>query len=250
MMNPAEFANIAAAEQNHWWYRGMLRILFGLLDRHIASLQPQRVAEAGCGTGYIAALLEQKYGWHIFPADIGWQGLARARAAGLERLVQADVMRLPFADASCDLVLSLDVVVHLDRGQEGNAFHEFARVLRPGGRLVMRVAAFDALRSRHSVFIDERQRFTRGRLVKCARGQGLRVVRATYCNSLLVPVAWFMFRVWEPLIGKAPATGIELPPRWLNALLELPLRAESLWLRAGLNLPAGQSLLLVAEKIS
>jgi len=60
----------------------MLRILFGLLDRHIAGLHPQRVAEAGCGTGHTAALLEHKYGWRIFPADMGWQGLARARVWG------------------------------------------------------------------------------------------------------------------------------------------------------------------------
>jgi len=32
MMNPAEFANIAAAEQRLWWYRGMRRILFDVLD--------------------------------------------------------------------------------------------------------------------------------------------------------------------------------------------------------------------------
>jgi SAM-dependent methyltransferase len=248
MMNPTEFSNIAAAEEAHWWYRGMRRILFGILDRHVVRAQPGTIVEAGCGTGYTAALLEQEYGWQITPADIGWEGLVRARAAGLGRLAQADVRQLPFADSSCDLLLSLDVIVHLARGEEGDCMREFARVLRPGGILVMRVAALDALRSRHSVYIDERQRFTRRRLVELAMQRGLRIVRATYCNSLLVGVAWFLFRVWEPLTGKAPASGVALPPKWLNALLELPLRAESLWLAAGLNLPIGQSLVLVAEK--
>ena len=126
--------------------------------------------------------------------------------------------------------------------------HEFARVLRPGGILVLRVAALDALRSQHSVFIGERQRFTRRRLVKLAVQHGLRIVRASYCNSLLMGVAWFLFRIWEPLTGKAPASGVALPPKWLNTLLELPLRAENLWLAAGFNLPIGQSLVLVAEK--
>lgn len=248
MMNPAEFANIAAAESAHWWYRGMRRILFGVLDRHVAPLNPARILEAGCGTGYTAAVLEQKYGWRILPADIGGEGLEQARAAGLEHLTMADVRRLPFADRSCDVLLSLDVVVHLPRGEETGAMREFARVLRPGGRLVMRVAALDALRSRHSIFIGERQRFTRRRLVESVRQQGLRVVRATYCNSVLLPVAWFLFRIWEPLTGKPPASGVALPSKWLNTLLELPLRAESVWLGAGLNLPIGQSLLIVAEK--
>ena len=31
-MNPAEFANIARSEREFWWYRGMRRIMFGLLD--------------------------------------------------------------------------------------------------------------------------------------------------------------------------------------------------------------------------
>lgn len=248
MMNPSEFANIASAEPGHWWYRGMFRILRGILDRHVAPLQPKRVIEAGCGTGFTASSLQAERGWRIVPADIGKAGLAYARASGLERLTNADVRHLPFADRSCDALLSLDVIVHLPRGEEGAAISEFARVLRPGGRMVLRVAAFDALRSRHSIFIDERQRFTRPRLVEAAKQCGLSIVRATYCNTLLVPVAWFLFRVWEPLTRKAPQTGVALPPRWLNTLLEVPLRAESLWLGTGLNLPIGQSLILVAEK--
>jgi SAM-dependent methyltransferase len=248
MMNPAEFANIAAAEETHWWYRGMLRILFGILNRHVVRLRPEGVVEAGCGTGYTATLLEQKYGWRIFAADIGWEGLTRARAAGLHRLAQADVRHLPYADSSCDLLLSLDVIVHFPRGEESDCMREFSRVLRPGGMLVMRVAALDVLCSRHSIYVGERQRFTRRRLVELAVQRGLRIVRATYCNSLLVGVAWFLFRIWEPLTRKAPASGVSLPPRWLNALLELPLRVESLWLAAGFNLPIGQSLVLVAEK--
>lgn len=248
MMNRAEFANIAAAEAAHWWYRGMLRILRGILNRHIEPLHPERVLEAGCGTGYTASILQSEYGWRIFPADIDWEGLRRARSAGLDRLTNADARRLPFAEASCDAVLSLDVIVHLPRGEEGEALREFARVLRPGGRLVLRVAALDALRSRHSIFIGESQRFTRARLADAARECDLRVLRVTYCNTLLVPVAWFLFRIWEPLTGKKPASGVVLPPTWLNTLLELPLRIESFWLGAGFNLPIGQSIVLVAER--
>lgn len=125
---------------------------------------------------------------------------------------------------------------------------EFARVLRPGGLLVLRVSALDALRSRHSMFTRERQRFTRGRLVRLARENGFRVLRCTYANTLLVPIALVRFRLWEPLLRKPPASGTAPVAPWLDRLLYLPLAVESKLIAAGMNLPLGQSLILVAEK--
>lgn len=248
MMNPAEFANIAAAEQQFWWYRGMQRILFRVLDPLAKSRRFERVLEAGCGTGYLAKVTGERYGWQMFPVDLGWEGLAYARGMDVPRPVQADIAQLPFASGSFDLLLSMDVVVHFPRGQEDRPFGEFARVLAPGGKAVIRVSALDILRSRHSEFAHERQRFTRGRLVELAGRHGLRVERCTYLNSLLMPVALAKFRLWEPLTAQAPASGVQAVSPLLDRLLYAPLAVESALLGAGFDLPVGQSLLLVAEK--
>jgi SAM-dependent methyltransferase len=248
MMNPAEFANIARAEAGFWWYRGMRAILFRLLDRAAAGRKLSRVLEAGCGTGYMARALAARYGWPLFPVDLGWEGLAYARAMGLPRLAQCDIAALPFPDGAFDAVISLDVLVHFRRGEEDRAMGELARALRPGGLLVLRVAALDVLRSRHSAFAGERQRFTRRRLVELAGAHGIRVLRATYANSLLLPVALARFRLWEPLAAKRPASGVVPLPAWLDRLLYAPLAAEAAWIGAGLNFPLGQSLILVGEK--
>lgn len=42
---------------------------------------------------------------------------------------------------------------------------------------------------RHSEFVQERQRFTRRRLVEAVEAAGFRVERATYLNCLLLPVS-------------------------------------------------------------
>jgi len=249
MMNPAEFDNIARAEEGFWWFRGMRRILFGMLDGGLGERRVERVLEAGCGTGYFSRLAEQRYGWRMFPLDLGREGLEYARGMGLRRLVEGDIRRLPLADESFDAVFSLDVIVHLEPGAEDEAMAELARVLRPGGLLVLRTSALKTLRSRHSEFARERQRFTRGRLRRLAERHGVRVLRATYANSLLLPVALVKFRVWEPLLNKPPASGIEPVPGWLDRLLYIPLLLESVWLKAGLNLPLGQSLVLIGEKV-
>jgi hypothetical protein len=146
-------------------------------------------------------------------------------------------------------VLSIDVIVHLDRGEEESAFAEFARVLRPGGMLVVRAAALEILRSRHSDFVHEVQRFTRSELVDTLERAGFQIARSTYANSLLFPVALFKFRVWEPLTKQEPQSGVHPVPSWLDRLLYLPLRMEAGWIGSGGSLPVGQSIVLIAYKV-
>ena len=198
-MNPAEFANIAKSEEAFWWYRGMRRIMFRMLDPIAPSLRVGRALEAGCGTGHFAQALEQRYGWPMYPCDLGWEGVSLGRRLGVERLAQADIAALPFAAATFDVVVSMDVIVHFPLGEEGRPVAGFARVVKPGGLLVLRASALDMLRSRHSMFAMERQRFTKSRLSRLVEDHGFRVRRITYVNSLLMPVALAKFRIWEPL---------------------------------------------------
>lgn len=247
-MNPAEFATLIQSEQNHWWFRGMRNILFRLLDPLVPKHKIARVLEAGSGTGYTANLLRERYGWRVFATDLAWEGLSRTPKKDGLTPVQADIAAIPFRDGSFDALISLDVVVHFKAGGEIRAIREFARVLQPGGLLVIRVAALNALRSRHSEFVGERQRFTRRRLVQGISTNGFRVLRCSYANTLLLPVAFTKFRLWEPLTGRKPGSGTHPVPPWLNRLLYAPLALEAILLSKGLNAPLGQSLILLARK--
>jgi SAM-dependent methyltransferase len=247
-MNPAEFDNIARCERELWWFRGMERIFFRFARPFASGRAMQRVLEAGCGTGAMSQAMLRELGWPLYPADLAAQGLEHATAMGLTRLTQSNVLAQPFRDNSFDCVVCLDVIAHLTRGEDLAAFQEFQRILKPGGLLLLRTAALSILRSRHSEFVGERQRYTASRLQLLCRESGLQVLRLTYLNSLLMPVALFKFRIWEPLTGAPPASGVALPAPWLNRLLEVPLRLEERLIGAGAALPAGQSLLLAAVK--
>jgi SAM-dependent methyltransferase len=247
-MNPAEFANIAESEQNFWWYRGMRRIMFALLDRHPAARARGDVLEVGAGTGHFSRELERRYNWRMYPMDLGWEGLEYAQGYGVTRLVQADMCSLPYAPAAFDAVVSMDVVVHLPRGEEDKPLREFARVTRPGGHLILRVSALDILRSRHSQFAMERQRFTRSRLLRLVADHGFETTWCSYANSLLVPVAFTKFRIVEPLSRQAPASGVTPVAPWLDSMLYAPLAAEAKWLGSGGRFPLGQSLILFARR--
>ena len=248
MMNPAEFAHIAKAENDFWWYRGMRHIMFGLLDPVARERKFGRVLEAGCGTGHFAQALADRYHWTMFPLDLGWEGLQYGKGLGIDYLTQGDIQSLPYRDAAFDAVVSMDVIVHMPLGDEKKPMQEFQRVLKPGGYLALRASALNVLRSQHSEHAMERQRFTRSRLIRLAEDSGFKVLRCTYANSLLLPVALLKFRVIEPLFGGEPESGVQPVAPWLDRLLYAPLKAESKLLPAGVNLPLGQSLILLAER--
>jgi SAM-dependent methyltransferase len=247
-MNPAEFLNISRVEEEMWWFRGMRRITDALLDRHEQLRPSTLVLEAGCGTGYQSHYFQSTRQWKMLPADLSLLGLQNTASLGLQRALCCDVSALPLRSQSFDMVASLDVIVHFPRDEEGRALLEFHRVLRPNGRLLLRVSALDVLHSRHSQFVHEQQRFTASRLRSSLEAAGFRIQSITYANCFLFPVTLFLFRVWEPLTRQAPASGVKLPAPWLNTLLEWPLRLEAWLIRRGVRLPIGQSLLVYAVK--
>lgn len=250
MINPREMANIARAEESLWWFRGMRAISFALLDPLLAPGGARRVLEAGCGTGHFASALQQRYGAAVVAVDLENEAIRYCRERGAPHPTQASIAALPFPDAAFDLVASMDVLVHFAPGEERGPFAELVRVLRPQGLLLLRVSALRVFHSRHSQFTWERQRFTRPRLAELARAHHLKILRLTYANFLLTPVAFLKFRIWEPLTRQPPASGVQPVPALLDRLLYLPLAAERFWISRGRGFPWGQSLFLLAKKSS
>ncbi|MGA7238354.1 MAG: methyltransferase domain-containing protein [Bryobacteraceae bacterium] len=246
---PAEFATIARHEESFWWYRGMRAIQLGVLVPYLEKRRVRRALEAGCGTGYLARRLQQERNLPLVAMDYSAQGLRYGMGEGLERATQGSVFDLPFASATFDLAMSFDVLQQFWPGEERRALAELARVVKPGGLLALRVSAFRALRSRHSEFVRERQRYTRPQLRRLVEDAGFRILRATYANTLLSPIALLKFRLVEPLQSKRAESGIQPEPQWLDRALYGALAAEAAWLRAGFRLPFGQSLLLIGERI-
>jgi SAM-dependent methyltransferase len=95
------------------------------------------VLEIGGGSGAMARqLLRRHPGVRLTLTDLDEVMLARARRelAGRATVTTADATRMPFPDASFDLVLSFLMLHHVVTWED--ALHEVARVLRPGGRFV------------------------------------------------------------------------------------------------------------------
>jgi ubiquinone/menaquinone biosynthesis C-methylase UbiE len=119
----------------------------------------ESLLDSGCGDGRVARLLRQRVrkvqAIDVEPFDT-W-----ADKDGLEFSV-ADAERLPFEDASFDIVHSKDSLHHMDSPEQ--ALEEYRRVLKPGGAaLIVEANRYNPIFYPHMTLALDHQHFTRKR---------------------------------------------------------------------------------------
>src|SRR2546426_6892413 len=116
--------------QEHW-HRYVLARRF---------LARRSVADVACGEGYGSALLATVAA-DVVGIDIDASTIAHARAAYATqsnlRFVEGSATALPLADASVGAIVSFETIEHLDAADQPRMIAEFARVVAPGGLLML-----------------------------------------------------------------------------------------------------------------
>lgn len=236
------------AEQLHFWFRGFRQYMQPALARATAGRHDARILDCGCGTGSNLEML-RPFGRAV-GFDLTRVGTEFARAHG-HRVAQASISDIPFRTGAFDLVTSFDVFQVLPHAVEQSAIVEMARVLKPGGWLLLHVAALEILHGKHSVLSEETRRYTRRSLGTLVEGAGFRIERLTFDHCSLLPIM-LPVRVWHRLTAgngqvAAGESEITVPMAPVNAALTALVSLEALALRA-VNMPIGPSLMCLARK--
>jgi 2-polyprenyl-3-methyl-5-hydroxy-6-metoxy-1,4-benzoquinol methylase len=126
------------APDSHWDYRPTYLAKMRWVRARLDGLAPAtRVLDVGCGEG---VLVDE------YAARVAIEGVDLHYAS--PRVRQASVLALPFADASFDVVLCLDVLEHLPHAEQAGALREIRRVLQPGGEALLSLPNLAHLQSR------------------------------------------------------------------------------------------------------
>ena len=146
-MRDKDFEYLYNLEERFWWFVAMRGITDTIVGNDLKG-RALRVLDAGCGTGYNIGHYE-KAGHSVFALDIASEAIAGVRQRGFQKVCQASVVEIPYSTAAFDFVFSFDVLSQVPVESAEEAMREMHRVLKPGGYLYVRVAAFEWLRSSH-----------------------------------------------------------------------------------------------------
>jgi SAM-dependent methyltransferase len=241
---PAEsFELLARVEERSFWFRARNELIAWAFSRYFPDAAS--FFEIGCGTGFVLRGLHERHPGLVLAGGeplTGGLDVARSRLPDVP-LYRVDGTNLPFED-EFDVVGAFDVLEHVE--EDAAMLRELRRAVKPGGGLLVTVPQHPRLWSAVDDYSRHVRRYSRRELVEKLSRAGFLPVRATSFVSVLLPLLLLSRRKKKPDQPYDPESEYRLPAK-VDAALERVLGAERALIRAGLSLPAGGSLLVVAR---
>lgn len=246
-MEKKEYEVLYNLEDNCWWYIGLRKLVFSLIDNFRHNNDNLSILDAGCGTG---AVLEKCNIHSSYGLEISEEALKFCKLRKLNNLIRGTVCGTPFKDNSFDVVISLDTLYHAWIENDLNTLEEFYRVLNKEGMLILNLPAYNFLRSGHDKAIHTRHRYTINDLTLKIKKAGFEIEMITYRNTILFPLV-AVKRMTEKFffINKGTVeSDLKQLPDMINNLFTRILNLENILINAGLKFPYGLSVFCLARK--
>ena len=159
------------------------------IRRHITARQPA-ILEIGCSSGYLLRELAAAFPEAlVMGADHTLASLeALAERLPAVPLLRFDATRCPLPDAALDVVVMLNVLEHIER--DDLALAHAARILKPGGVLVLEVPAGPRLYGGYDRQLMHCRRYDMAGLERLTAAAGLRTRAKSHLGFLLYPAFW------------------------------------------------------------
>ena len=205
----------------HWYYCSKRDAALALIgDRPVHA-----VLDIGAGSGFFSReILRATSAEHAICVDPNYPAERDEKVGGKPIRFRHAVDR-----TDADLFLLMDVLEHVD--DDAGLLMQYARLARPGTRILISVPAFDRLWSGHDVFLGHRRRYTLRQIEEVARSCGLTIRQSCYYFGAVFPIVAarrLPAAVAQAWTGTQPAARNDMRRHhpWVNATLATLCRAE------------------------
>jgi ubiquinone/menaquinone biosynthesis C-methylase UbiE len=236
----------AFAERNHFWFHGFRASFTPVLQQIAGGRRDLRLLDCGCGTGYNLQHLLRPYG-RAFGFDLSEDSMRRGREAHLP-IARGNMHHIPFRSKTFDVATSFDVMQSVP--DDRSAVREMARVVKPGGYVVLNVTALEVLRGDHSDVWAELRRYTPRTARQLLADAGLQPVRIAFLFASILPMVLgvrLAQRLSRRFRHPMRDEDLQVPAAPVNAVLARLVRGEAALARC-VPMPCGSSLMIVARK--
>ncbi len=233
---------MAATEQRHWWFVARRKIFAEALAFN--NTQPAAsIVDMGCGTGGNLGFLQQ-FG-DVTGLELNPEAATMAAMHG-QVVCGGDTYAWPIAMNLVDTFTAFDVLEHIP--DDKSALVNLFASLKPGGRLIVSVPAYQWLWSEHDAALHHQRRYVLPDIVKLAISVGFTVEYASYHNCLLFPVSCMLRIISRISGGRAGVDENRVPVPLLNRLLQAVYSFERHIVKRQWRMPFGLSIITVLRK--
>ena len=247
-MKDLEYETMSDVEFSHWWFKHRF-----IKVKNILHAQSQRISsclkvfDIGCGTGgLLIQLKEESFINSVSGCEPHPIGIQICKDRGLS-ILECPIDQIKQGLSSYDAVLCMDVFYHKDIDPlEG--FKVINQLLKPGGTLILNVAAMPCLKNAHDDNSMGVRRFRLRGLKSMALKNGFTITNLHYWNTFLTPAIYLKakFDTLFPSFNTHHSS-LKLPSKIINNFFKIILKFEN-FLGKWINFPFGTSLFLVCIK--
>ncbi len=239
------FDKLIKVEENNFWFCARNKLINWAIKNYFPNIK--KFLEVGCGTGFVLLGINR-----IFPKlDLyGSEALAHGLKFASKRvpkatLFQMDARDIPFK-GEFEVVGAFDMLEHIL--EDKLVLQQMYKAIKPGGGLILTVPQHKFLWSKVDEFSHHFRRYSSQELKEKVESCGFKVIRMTSFVTFLLPLFFLSrLRFQTPKSQKDNMSEFNLN-KYVNFLLEKVLDLECLFIKLGISLPVGSSLLLIARK--
>lgn len=233
----------SSIEAKHWWFVGRRKLFLKMINQ-LKIKQNAYILDCGTSTGANLRALRDNNFVNVVGIDNNDQAITFCQQKDLFPVQLGDICDIPFEDNKFDLVLATDIIEHVENDEK--ALQEIYRVLKPQGKLILTVPAFQFLWGPQDDLSQHKRRYRLGMLLKKLNEAGFNILRKHYFNYILFLPIFFVRKMINLFKIKVDSEN-NINSKIINKILKFLFQIDILTARF-ICPPFGVSILVVGER--